>query len=59
MQDARKQAGLDVSDRIALRITAPNAADLEANRTLIADETLATSLEIATGDELAIEVEKA
>ncbi|MGO1774187.1 MAG: isoleucine--tRNA ligase [Agrococcus casei] len=59
VQDARKQAGLDVSDRISLRLAAPNAEELQANESLIAEETLATSISIVSGGELTIEVEKA
>ena len=44
VQDARKQAGLDVSDRITLRIegTPETAAALDAHRGYVMDETLAT-----------------
>ena len=44
VQDARKQAGLDVSDRIALRIDgSPNVdAALDRHRTYVMEETLAT-----------------
>ena len=44
VQDARKQAGLDVSDRITLRIegTPEVAATLDAHRGYVMDETLAT-----------------
>ena len=47
VQQARKDAGLEVSDRIALRITgdAVAVAAIEAHRELIAAETLATSLD--------------
>jgi isoleucyl-tRNA synthetase len=61
VQQARKDAGLQVSDRIALTITAP-AATLDAARTheaLIADETLATSVTYADGAEGAVEVARA
>ena len=57
VQQARKDAGLQVSDRIALTITAP-APTLEAARTheaLIAEETLATSIAYADGAEVAVE----
>jgi isoleucyl-tRNA synthetase len=51
VQDARKAAGFEVSDRIRLRLRADDAsvASLEANRDLLAGETLATSLEITGG----------
>ena len=58
VQQARKDAGLQVSDRIALTISAPTAT-LDAARThqaLIAEETLATSVSYAESDELAISV---
>lgn len=61
VQQARKDAGLQVSDRIALTISAP-AATLDAARTheaLIAEETLATSVAYADADEVAVEVAKA
>ncbi|MFT5392619.1 MAG: isoleucyl-tRNA synthetase, partial [Gammaproteobacteria bacterium] len=45
VQDARKQAGLEVSDRIALRISGDDAvvAALAEHRTFLMSETLATS----------------
>ena len=44
VQEARKQAGLDVSDRIILRIdgTPEVAAALDAHRNYLMEETLAT-----------------
>ncbi|WP_166869410.1 isoleucine--tRNA ligase [Salinibacterium sp. ZJ70] len=47
VQQARKDAGLEVSDRIALTLSGDAAAvaAVEAHRELIAGETLATSLE--------------
>ena len=64
VQDARKDAGLAISDRIALRLAVPaaDAAKAEAFRDLIAEETLADSLEIVPVDgakELQVEVVKA
>ena len=51
VQQARRDAGLDVSDRIALTITGP--ADVVAaattHRDLITGETLATSFDVAEG----------
>ena len=49
VQQARKDAGLDVSDRIVLTLGADAAARaaIEAHRELIAAETLATALELA------------
>jgi len=61
VQQARKDAGLQVSDRIALTLSAP-AATLEAARTheaLIAEETLATSVTYADAETVAVEVTKA
>jgi len=51
VQDARKAAGLDVSDRIALRLTLPavEARAAETHRELIARETLAVSIAILEG----------
>ena len=51
VQQARKDAGLEVSDRIALRLAgdAGAVAAIEAHRDLIAHETLATSLERPRG----------
>jgi len=58
IQDARKAAGLDVSDRIALTLTLP-AAEAEAARTheaLIARETLAVEVAISEGEpQIAVE----
>lgn len=58
VQQARKDAGLQVSDRISLTIAAPEAT-LAAARTheaLIADETLATSVSYADAAEVTVEV---
>jgi len=51
VQDARKAAGLDVSDRIALRLTLPavEARAADTHRELIARETLAVSIAILEG----------
>ncbi|MGI9825180.1 isoleucine--tRNA ligase [Agromyces sp. Marseille-Q5079] len=48
VQEARKGAGLEVGDRIALTLTldAASQAAVEAHRELITGETLATSLEV-------------
>ncbi|BCJ51615.1 isoleucine--tRNA ligase [Actinoplanes sp. NBRC 14428] len=48
VQQARRDAGLDVSDRIALTVSASEAvaAAVEAHREFVAAETLATSLEL-------------
>jgi isoleucyl-tRNA synthetase len=49
VQQARRSAGLDVSDRISLTIAATPAAReaMLAHRELIARETLATAVELA------------
>ena len=61
VQDARKAADLQISDRIALVLTVPaaNVADVEQFRDLIAHETLASSFEVKEGAELGVEVAKA
>ena len=61
VQDARKAADLDIADRISLVLTVPadDVAKVEQFKDLIAHETLATSLEVKEGAELAVEVAKA
>jgi isoleucyl-tRNA synthetase len=71
VQQARKDAGLEVSDRISLTLGGDAAAlaAVEAHRELIAAETLATSLDareagdgtvpVGTDSRIAIEVERA
>ncbi len=61
IQQARRDAGLDVSDRVALAIAAPAATieAFEAHRQLVMGETLATSAEATLGDDLTIVVTKA
>lgn len=53
IQEARKQAGLDVSDRIQLSLAtqAQYAHALRAHQALISDETLAVSCEISESDD--------
>ena len=63
VQDARKETGLDISDRISLRLVVPaaDAPKAEQFRDLIARETLATSLEIVADEgasELGVTVAK-
>lgn len=54
VQDARKAAGLNVSDRIDLVLGVPagQAAAVEAHREFVARETLAVSLVVRPADEL-------
>lgn len=61
VQDARKAAGLHVSDRIVLEVTAPDehVADVEKHRTFVADETLAVELTVVAGPALEATVRKA
>ncbi|MGE3448953.1 MAG: DUF5915 domain-containing protein, partial [Microbacteriaceae bacterium] len=62
VQQARKDAGLEVSDRIALTMSADAAtvAAIEAHRDLIASETLATALQAREAEgEMSIQVERA
>ena len=61
IQQARKDAGLNVSDRIDLTVSAPQDT-LEALRTheeLVTGETLAVSLDLTEGESLTITVAKA
>jgi len=52
IQQARKDAGLDVSDRISLKLVADSESELALNehRDFVAKETLAESLEILSGE---------
>ncbi|WP_033505032.1 mupirocin-resistant isoleucine--tRNA ligase [Bifidobacterium porcinum] len=64
VQDARKEADFNISDRIVLTLTAPvaDAPKLEQFRDLIVHETLATTLDIKPSDtakELEVAVAKA
>ncbi|MBO0925836.1 isoleucine--tRNA ligase [Cellulomonas sp. zg-ZUI199] len=63
VQDARKAAGLHVTDRVDLTLTVPTAhvADVEAHRDFVAAETLATSVTIEAADvaEVAVTVVRA
>ncbi len=54
VQEARKNAGLDVSDRIVLALNAEpaNAVALERHQSLIAAETLATAIAVQTTEGL-------
>ncbi|GAB2448719.1 isoleucyl-tRNA synthetase [Conyzicola lurida] len=58
VQDTRKAAGLDVSDRISMTIRGDAASDLEALTTFeptIAGDTLATQLRFALSDDPALD----
>ncbi|HWM33511.1 MAG TPA: isoleucine--tRNA ligase [Pseudolysinimonas sp.] len=62
VQQARRDAGLEVGDRIRLALTADAAtvAAIEAHRDLIAGETLATSLQASEAEgEMSIDLERA
>ena len=63
VQQARREAGFDVSDRISLVITAPQAVidAFAAHRELVMGETLATAAEAELGsaDEVEVVVERA
>ncbi|MBT0995694.1 isoleucine--tRNA ligase [Cellulomonas sp. DKR-3] len=60
VQDARKAAGLDVTDRIALALTVPaeHVAAVEAHREFVAAETLALELTVTAGEALEAEVRR-
>jgi len=61
VQQARRDAGLDVSDRIVLEIAGPAdvVAAARTHEALIAGETLATSVTLVDAPELAVTVTKA
>ncbi|MCL2465608.1 MAG: DUF5915 domain-containing protein, partial [Micrococcales bacterium] len=61
VQDARKAAGLHVSDRIALTLGVPaeQVAAVQAHREFVAHETLATSFVVREADEVTVELEVA
>ena len=61
VQDARKAADLQISDRIALKLVVPaeDVSKVEQFKELVSSETLATSFEVTAGDELNVEVVKA
>ncbi|TCO26373.1 isoleucyl-tRNA synthetase [Kribbella steppae] len=58
VQQARRDAGLDVTDRMRLQVTADAAvlAAVEAHRELIMGETLALELDLEEGPELLVRV---
>ena len=53
VQQARRDAGLQVTDRIHLRLSVPAAVAIavEAHRAWVAEQTLAVDLKLETGDE--------
>ncbi|HXM19374.1 MAG TPA: isoleucine--tRNA ligase [Candidatus Tumulicola sp.] len=61
VQDARKQAGLQVTDRISLRVECDDEyrQAIEQWRRYIAEQTLANTLDVAAGSELKVTVRKA
>ena len=60
IQDERKNAGLNVGDRIALTVTVPaeRVGAVNTHQELIAGEVLATAFEVREGDEVAVRVAK-
>jgi isoleucyl-tRNA synthetase len=60
VQDARKNAGLDVADRIHLSLTLPadTIVAVEQFKELLTSETLTTDLDLRDGDEVKISVRK-
>jgi isoleucyl-tRNA synthetase len=61
IQDERKNAGLNVGDRIALSLTVPaeRVGAVRTHEELIAREVLATSMSVAEGAEVSVSVAKA
>jgi len=61
VQQARREAGLDVSDRITLSVGGPAAvlAAARTHATLLAQETLATKVSYADAPDIAVEVARA
>jgi len=61
IQDERKNAGLNVGDRIALTVTVPaeRVGAVRTHEELIAGEVLATSVEVREGDAVSVAVAKA
>ncbi|MCD6639489.1 MAG: isoleucine--tRNA ligase [Nocardioides sp.] len=61
VQQARRDAGLDVSDRISLTVTGPaeTIAAVAEHEALVAGETLATSVAYTNAPEVSVQVAKA
>jgi isoleucyl-tRNA synthetase len=61
VQAERRDAGLHIADSIVLELDAPAdvVAAVEAHRSYVADQTLATELRLATADAVAIRITKA
>ncbi len=60
IQDARKDAGLHVADRIRVSLVVPEGRGqtVETYKEMIAHETLAKALEVTEGDAVSISVER-
>ena len=61
VQEARKAAGLEISDRITLKVTVPadDVAKVEQFKDLVAHDTSSDSVAVEAGAELGVEVAKA
>jgi isoleucyl-tRNA synthetase len=61
IQQARRDAGLEVTDRVRVSLTLDHATStaVEAHRDLIMAETLAVAIAVADGEELMVDLEKA
>ena len=61
VQQARKDADLDITDRIALTVTAPAATldAIRAHQAMVSDAVLATTVGLADGEALAVTVARA
>ena len=61
VQEARKAAGLEISDRITLKVTVPadDVAKVEQFKDLVAHDTSSDSVSVEAGAELSVEVAKA
>ena len=59
VQEARKAAGLEISDRITLTVPADDVAKVERFKDLVAHDTSSDSVSVEAGAELGVEVAKA